>query len=237
VNYVNLNNIGGTQDDINRIVYGRLTSPTAGNPSSRESFVEYSVVKSGIIESGLSTTANTLKIRLKGTNIVTDPQTGLTGTFYNQHSNVIGLQFFINGVVVYDGVIGSKTLEIDPCNFVPGQTLNTFESSTGGTSRIDNITIGTKTGTLTAGVPVTANTVTQNITVNVTTLGTYDFIGYANGVTFRAKGTFTTLGSQTVTMKALGTPITAGASTFELDLAIPISAYWYVPPTFNFTVL
>ena len=41
-------------------------------------------------------------------------------------------------------------------------------------------------------------------------------------------------------MKALGTPTTAGASTFELDLAIPVAGqtqYWGVPPTFNITVL
>ena len=43
-------------------------------------------------------------------------------------------------------------------------------------------------------------------------------------------------------MEALGTPITAGASTFELDLAVPLfntatNYLWYVPPTFNITVL
>jgi hypothetical protein len=245
VSYVNLNN-AGTPDDFNRIVYGRFTSPSAGDNSSRESFVEYSTTKSAIIEEGLSTSANTLKIRLRGTNIVTNPVVGgtvgtLIGTFYDQHSNVVGLQFFIDGVSVYDGVIGSRILEIDPCNFVTGQELIAYESSTGGTSRISDITIGTQTGTLTSGVSVTPSTVTQNIIVDVTALGTYDFIGYANGVTFRAKGTFTTTGSQTVTMEALGTPITAGVSTFELDLAIPepgyTTQYWRVPPTFNFTVL
>ena len=241
--YVSLNN-SGAPDDLNRIVYGRFTSPSAGDTSSRESFVEYSVIKSGIIEDGLSGTANTLKIRLRGTNVVTNPTptVGVTliGKYYDQHSDVVGLQFFINGVSVYDGVIGSKVLEINPCTFVPGQVLTTYESSTGGNSKIDSISIGTQTGTLTAGVAIIPSTVTQNIIVNVTFLGTYDFIGYANGVTFRAKGTFTTLGSQTITMQALGTPITTGVSTFELDLAIPEPTYaqlWLVPPTFDITVL
>ena len=241
-NYVSLNN-SGAPDDFNRIIYGRFTSPSEGAINSRESFVEYSVDKSNIIEQGLSDSANTLKLRLRGTNIVTNPVVSgstLVGNFYEQHSDVVGLQFFINGVSVYEGVIGSKILEVDPCTFEPGQTLTTYESSTGGTSKISSITIGTQTGTLTAGVLVTPNTVTQNIIVNVSQLGTYDFIAYANGVTFRTKGTFTTLGSQTVTMKALGTPTTAGASTFELDLAIPVAGqtqYWGVPPTFNITVL
>jgi hypothetical protein len=239
---VNMNNVGGLLDTQNVIVYQRLTSPSIGRASSRESFAEYSVGKSAIIEDGLSATADTLKVRLRGTNIVTNPTINgvpYIGQVYDQHSDVVGLQFFIDGVAVYEGVIGSRVLEINPCTFVPGQTLTTYESSTGGTGRIDTITIGTQTGTLTAGVAITG-TVTQNITVNVTLLGTYDFIGYANGVTFRAKGTFTTLGTQTITMQALGTPITAGVSTFMLDLAIPApnsSQYWYVPPTFNITVL
>jgi hypothetical protein len=238
VNFINLNNNSNSVliDNDNVIVYNRTTSPVLGRLKSRESFATYSTAKSAILESGLSTSASTFKIRLKGTNIVVNPGT-LVGTFYDQHSDVVGLQFFINGEQVYNGVIGSRVFEIDPCTFVPGQTLTTYESSTGGTSRIDDITIGTQTGTLTAGVAVTPSTVTQDITVTVTLLGTYDFIGYANGVTFRAKGTFTTLGVQTVTMEALGTPITAGASTFELDLAIPVSSYWRVPPTFNITVL
>lgn len=239
VDVVNLNNSSGSLDFVNKIVYGRTTSPSMGEELSRESFAEYSIAKSSIIQSGLSPTANTLKIRLKGTGIMTYPGSP-TGQIYSQHSSVIGLQFFINGISVYDGVIGSKTLEIDPCNFVPGQTLTTYESSTGGSSIIDSITIGTQLGTLQNGTPVVQGTVTQDIIVNVTQLGTYDFIAYANGVTFRTKGSFTTLGSQTVTLEALGTPIVSGASTFEFDLAIPhpsIGTYWYVPPTFAFTVI
>lgn len=250
VDYINLNNSanppgGPVLNDGNRILYNRFTpNPVLGRPNSREGFAKYSTSQGIIIESALSTTASTLKIRLRGTNIVTNPIVGgvtINGTFYFQHSDVVGLQFFINGNPVYEGLILDEVLEIDPCTFVPGQTLTTYNSSTGGTSKInENITIGTQTGTLTSGVAVTPNTVTQNITVNVTLLGTYDFIGYANGVTFRAKGTFTTLGAQTVTMEALGTPITSGVSTFELDLAVPhptIGDYWFVPPTFNITVL
>lgn len=240
---VNVNNVGGLLDTQNKIVYQRFTSPSEGKPYSRESFVEYSVGKSAIIEDGLSGTANTLKVRLRGTNIVTNPSINgapYIGELYDQHSDVVGLQFFINGVVVYEGVIGSKVLEINPCTFVPGQVLTTYESSTGGTGKIDTITIGTQTGTLTSGVTVTPGAVTQNIIVNVTVLGTYDFIGYANGVTFRAKGTFASTGSKTITMEALGTPITAEVSTFMLDLAIPYpntTNYWLIPPTFNITVL
>lgn len=242
--YVNLNNVQLVPtpglDEGNKIVYNRFTSPIAGKQWSRESFAEYSNTKSAILAQGLSPSASTFKIRLRGLNIVTNPQ-NLIGTYYSQHSDVVGLQFFIDGEQVYEGVIGSQVFEIDPCTFVPGQTLLTYNSSTGGTGAInENIIIGTQTGTLTAGTTVTANTVTQNITVNVTGLGTYDFIGYANGVTFRAKGTFASLGANTITMTALGTPITSGVSTFELDLAVPVvgqNAFWHIPPTFNITVL
>jgi hypothetical protein len=239
-NYINLNN-ANTLNDGNIILYNRFTaSPTLGAPYSREAFAKYSTSQGIIIENGLSNTSSTLKIRLRATNIITNPSVP-TQNIYYQHSDVVGLQFFINGNLVYEGLILDEILEIDPCNFVPGQPLMTYNSSTGGTSKInENITIGTQTGTLTAGVAVTPSTVTQDISVNVTLLGTYDFIGYANGVTFRAKGTFTTLGSQTVTMEALGTPITSGVSTFELDLAVPNPAfnqYWFIPPTFNITVL
>lgn len=243
--YINLNNLQTVPtpglDEVNRIVYNRFTSPSAGKLASRESFAEYSNAKSAILAQGLSPSANTFKVRLRGLNIVTNPIGLPAGTYYSQHSSVVGLQFFIDGVEVYEGVIGSQVFEIDPCTFVPGQELSTYESSTGGTGRISkDITIGTQTGTLAVGVPVTANTVTQDITVNVTLLGTYDFIGYANGVTFRAKGTFASLGANTITMTALGTPITSGVSTFELDLAVPVpgqSDWWYIPPTFNITVL
>ena len=244
-NYINLNNLQAVPtpglDEVNRIVYNRFTSPSAGKAGSRESFAEYSNAQSAILAQGLSPSANTFKIRLRGLNIVTNPVGLPAGTYYSQHSSVVGLQFFIDGVEVYEGVIGSQVFEIDPCTFVPGEPLLTYESSTGGTGRISkDITIGTQTGTLAVGVPVTANTVTQNITVNVTLLGTYDFIGYANGVTFRAKGTFASLGANTITMTALGTPITSGVSTFELDLAVPVAGqfdWWHIPPTFNITVL
>lgn len=242
VNYVNLNNTG-SPDDNNVIVYNRFTSPVLGEPDSRESFAEYSNIQSAIIQNGLPSSTSSLKIRLKGLNVVLNPPIpggNLTGYWYNQHTDVVGLEFYIDGDLAWQGVIGSETFEIDPCTFFPGQTLNTYESSTGGTGKISSIAIGTQTGTLTAGAAVAPSTVTQNITVNATLLGTYDFIGYANGVTFRATGTFTTLGSQTVTMEALGTPITSGVSTFELDLAIPHPSYgnlWEVPPTFNITVL
>lgn len=70
-------------------------------------------------------------------------------------------------------------------------------------------------GTLTAGVAVSG--VTQTLTLNVTSLGTYSISAIANGITFFSSGTFTSTGVQTIVLTASGTPTSAGTITFTLN--------------------
>jgi len=244
VGIVNLNNSQGTilpqQENGSEV----MTNPTIGQPgypdtypgSSRQSTVTYDINEIASIVEGLPSGVNTLKIRLRGTNIV--PKQGFPEPlYYDQHSSVSGLQFFVNGISVYKGVIGNKILVVDPCN--PSATPEILSETTGGKSIINSITWGAGTGTLSAGVPITTP-VTQTATVNVTSLGSgtgigsYDFIAYANGVTFRAIGVFTSLGTKTVTLTALGTPVTPGTISFQPDLAIPVNSDMSkIPPSFS----
>lgn len=249
VGLVNLNNGANTtvgqifpqQHDDGNVI----PNPTIGQPgfpntypvSSRLSTVTYNATEIANIALGLPSTTNILKVRLRGTNIV--PPTTASGLleplYYDQHSSVVGLEFFVNGISVYKGQIGKKVLVLDPCQ--PTLTPRVYETSTGGTSTITDIFWGSFTGTLTAGTPIVANTVTQIANVTVATIGTYDFIAYSNGITFRATGTFTTNGVQAVTLKALGTPIVAGTSSFIPDLSISATGdYDRIPPSFTRTI-
>lgn len=72
-------------------------------------------------------------------------------------------------------------------------------------------------GAMVVGTPVTG--VTQTITANVTSIGTYLLTATANGITFSASGTFTNTGNQNVVLTASGTPLSASGNpyTFTLD--------------------
>ena len=250
VGIVNLNNApNGTPGQIRpqqENIFNVIPNPTIGQPGypdtypsdSRLSTVIYNPTEIANIASGLSPEVTTLKIRLRGTNIVTGESLG-TGFpepyYYDQHNSAVGIEFFVGDVSVYKGRIGKKVLVVDPCQ--PTLTPRILEASTGGTSTISDITWGTGTGILTAGTPIVENTVTQNASVIVTTLGTYDFIAYNNGITFRVVNTFTTLGVQTVTLTALGTPIVAGTLNFQPDLTINYSPEVdRIPPSFTRTI-
>lgn len=71
-------------------------------------------------------------------------------------------------------------------------------------------------GTLTAGTLVSG--VTQTITVNVTTAGTYSITTTSeNGVIFTGVGSFASTGSQNVILTASGTPTVVGSNNFSLN--------------------
>ncbi len=83
----------------------------------------------------------------------------------------------------------------------------------GGTAVLTfNCPASTPNGTYKAGTALTtANTI--SLTVNVTTLGTWNITtATVNGMTFNGSGTFTTLGNQTITLNGTGTPTAAGTS-------------------------
>lgn len=93
---------------------------------------------------------------------------------------------------------------------VSGTSVFTFD---GGTS---NCTGAIMSGTITAGVALTAaNTV--ELQVNVTTVGTYIITSSTvNGVTFSGSGEFDSTGVQSITLTGAGTPVNPG--TFNLAL-------------------
>lgn len=71
-------------------------------------------------------------------------------------------------------------------------------------------------GSLEAGVFIGTG-VTQTIVVNVAKVGQYHFTTTANGVTFKADGTLTGIGSQTIVLTASGKPTTVGSTIFTLS--------------------
>ena len=204
-----------------------------GTPGARQSSITYSAAEISEIGNGLPSGVGTLKIRLRGTNIFgTAPN-----QYYNQHSGVVGLEFFVGTTRVYQGIIGDRVLEIDPCN--PSASPRVLQPSTGGKSIIaPALTWGAQTGTMSAGVPITS-AVTKSLTVNVTSLGTgldvgsYDIIASANGVTFRGTGVFPGTGLQTITLTALGTPLVAGTHTFTPDISSISGGLYQVPVGFT----
>ena len=86
----------------------------------------------------------------------------------------------------------------------------------GGTAIVSSYNCtGTFAGSMTAGTPVSG--VSQTITANVTTAGTYSISAVANGVTFSGSGTFAGAGSPTVVLTASGTPVAVGTNSFALN--------------------
>lgn len=81
-------------------------------------------------------------------------------------------------------------------------------------------------GTYVNGVALNA-TNSVDVTVNVTTIGTYTLTATGGGMTFSRTGSFSTTGVQTVNLPGTGTPTTTGANT--ITFAAPYAAC-------NFTV-
>jgi hypothetical protein len=70
-------------------------------------------------------------------------------------------------------------------------------------------------GTYFAGKPLSPDTNTVTVQVNVTAIGSYIVnTNTVNGYSFSASGNFTNLGVQTITLKSLGTPVTTGTNSF-----------------------
>jgi uncharacterized protein (TIGR02145 family) len=93
---------------------------------------------------------------------------------------------------------------------------NTYtSSSTNGSALIITYNCTTSNGSLYEGY-VTSG-VTQSVDINVTVAGTYVLTATANGITFSASGTATTLGLQTIIFKATGIPIAAGSNSFTIN--------------------
>ncbi|OXA85306.1 hypothetical protein B0A66_19890 [Flavobacterium hercynium] len=85
-----------------------------------------------------------------------------------------------------------------------------------GVATVTNYTCSTLvTGTMEAGTPVSG--VSQTITATVTVPGSYNISTTQNGVTFSARGNFTSAGNHDIVLHAAGTPTTAGDHDFVLN--------------------
>ena len=74
-----------------------------------------------------------------------------------------------------------------------------------------------------AGVALTASN-SLTIKVTVTAIGTYDFTtNTVNGYYFSKSGSFTTTGTQTLTLPATGTPLATGVGTFTITFGTTTS--------------
>lgn len=122
----------------------------------------------------------------------------------------------VNGMIIYD--ISSNCIKAYEDGVWTNCLSNgsNIEPSTNGTAVVSSYTCSTgSAGTLYAAVQVSG--VTQTITANVTQLGTYSLNTFANGVVFSGSGTFTSLGSQTIVLSAIGTPVAVGSNNFTLN--------------------
>lgn len=79
-------------------------------------------------------------------------------------------------------------------------------------------TPATVNGTYGFGVALVPATNTVQISVNVTTVGTYNISASGGGMTFAASGTFTTTGVQNVILAGTGTPTTVGANNIPVTV-------------------
>jgi len=72
-----------------------------------------------------------------------------------------------------------------------------------------------ETGTMTEGIPVSG--VSQTITATVSAPGSYDISATNNGVTFSARGNFTSKGKHDIILHATGIPMAVGDHDFILN--------------------
>jgi len=86
-------------------------------------------------------------------------------------------------------------------------------TSTNGTAVVDSYTPTSSTGQMFSGISITGD-VSQTITANVLTVGTYNLKAINNGVTYAGSGTFTNTGAQNIVLTASGIPTTTGDFTF-----------------------
>lgn len=182
---------------------------------------------------------------LTTTNTITIPVTVTTGGAYNVTASVNGMTFSgsgtlttattsitLNGSGTPTTATGSPfNLSVLSCN-IP----ITVQPGTGGAAvfTVDCIT-ASPDGLYEQGTQLNASN-TVDITVNVTTPGTYTITTTAiNGMTFTKSGTFASTGATTITLVGSGTPTAAGtfnvsvpgtpSCTFPLIVDAPLPAY------------
>ncbi|PAM92769.1 hypothetical protein B4N84_21805 [Flavobacterium sp. IR1] len=91
-----------------------------------------------------------------------------------------------------------------------------------------------ETGSMEVGIPVSG--VSQTITATVSAPGTYDISATNNGVTFSARGNFTSKGKQDVILRATGIPMAGGDHDFILNTS-PNNCPFTRTINFNFPIV
>ncbi len=181
------------------------------------------IVNSTIYNTTQTLTANVTRA---GTYFINTVKNGITftgsGTFAGTGSQTVVLT--ASGVPTTTGT-NSFDLTVTPgCSF--NRSVSVHPSSNG-TAVIDDYIANSPVGTITVNAAVSG--ISQYITANVTTPGTYSISTTQNGITFAASGTFTNTGSKSITLVATGTPVATAINTFTLNTSPNVS--------FNRTIL
>lgn len=188
-----------------------------------------------VATTALVAATNTISIQVNVTKtgnytITTDTVNGYffrgTGVFTTLGNNDVTLRGngtpFTDGVdnfiVSFDSTVCDIAVTVLPAG--TGAAVFTLAGAPGA------CTGATVNGTYAAGVPL-GGTNSAIISVNVTTVGTYNISTTFQGMTFQASGAFTTTGVQNVTLMGSGTPTTGGANTVPVTVGTS---------TCNFTV-
>jgi hypothetical protein len=113
-----------------------------------------------------------------------------------------------SGVSTFQITYGASSCSFSITVYAGGSGNGTALYTLGGSP--GNCSVSSVNGTYTAGQAMTAGN-TVEMTVNVTTIGTYIITGpVVNGVAFNATGNFINTGIQNIFLTATGTPATAG---------------------------
>ncbi|MBK8952942.1 MAG: hypothetical protein IPM85_12310 [Chitinophagaceae bacterium] len=218
---------GSLQSDINadclpKTVNGTYEVGKALDVSINNITVEVNVIKTG----SYTITTDTINgIHFSG-----------TGAFTSTGNNTVTLRGIgtpfaagtFNFIVSYDSTFCDIQVDVLPAG---ASTPATFTLVTGGTpSNCASAVVG---GFYGKDIATDASNYVD-VTVNVTTIGSYTIAAAGGGLTFNKSGSFTTTGNQTVRIPASGTPTTVGANTitfsqpgggctFNIDVAGPSS--------------
>ena len=175
-------------------------------------------VNKPIAANSVSQVLNAMVTTIGSWEIATNPVNGITfygkGDFSGTGSQPITL--YASGTPV---AIGTHTFPLNtstPASFDRTTVLNTTSRGTALISSISACNV-VSAGTLYVNSPV--SNVYQDITVNVTTAGSYDISAVANGVTFASAAQNLPTGAQIVRLLATGIPTAvAASSTFTLNV-------------------
>ncbi|RKE77170.1 FISUMP domain-containing protein [Chryseobacterium sp. AG363] len=195
-----------------------------GDPSSNGSAIVSSYNCSGGTSGTLSTgiPANGVThsviatVEKPGNYFITATANGVT-FFASGVFTTTGLQEITLTAVGTPSVTGTFTYDLNTspsCSF----TMNVKDGTSNGTAHVNSWNCGTASaGEMVVGQTVSG--VTQTITADVATIGSYDISVSNNGVVFAASGTFTGTGSQNIVLTAVGTPVAAGLYSYNLNVS------------------